>query len=177
MKKLSCLKNVILLLLLLVTHRRDQPKTCGPAELPCLRSWRSWRTCSGLFSAVSHFDSSSFNWMQNFQDFNVSLGTLLSRIYSGYSDQKSQNRQRLDTNILYFHGLVIRNINRSNNPTERRSSCSSGGAAGGLLEVHAAALPLPVSVSGGFWAPRSAFFLGHWVDVVRKLCRKKKTQL
>ncbi|MEQ2234116.1 hypothetical protein ILYODFUR_028713 [Ilyodon furcidens] len=44
------------------------------------------------------------------------------------------------------------------------------------LEVHAAALPLPVSISGGFWTPRTTFLFGFRVYVIWKLCRKTKHQ-
>lgn len=39
-------------------------------------------------------------------------------------------------------------------------------------EVHAATLPLPVSVAGRLWTPRTPLLLGHRVHIIRKLWNK-----
>lgn len=42
---------------------------------------------------------------------------------------------------------------------------------GNELEVHTAALSLPVSVAGGLWPPRTPLLLGYRVHIIRELWR------
>lgn len=44
------------------------------------------------------------------------------------------------------------------------------------LKVHTAALPLPVSVAGGLWTPRTPPFLGSWVHIIWEFWRKTREQ-